>query len=224
MISTGRTARALGTRARALRSVRLIVVAAFALALAPLASAENERGEALFDLCSQCHGEQGEGKELFLAPSIAGMGEWYVTSQLQMFQSGNRGLHHQDIGGMRMVPMSRYLSSDADLKAVAAYVASLPKSQPTAVVQGDAAKGQAAYALCASCHGPEGKGNQQMNAPRLVGTSDWYLLSSLQKYKDGIRGSNTANANSMMMRGMAMSLADDQAMKDVVAHINTLAK
>ena len=197
-----------------------------ALVLAPFtgASADNERGAALFDLCSQCHGEQGQGKELYLAPSIAGMGEWYLTSQLQMFQQGARGLHHGDVGGMRMVPMSRYLRTEDDLKAVSAYVASLPAAVPKPVVHGgDATKGQAAYALCASCHGADGKGNQQMNAPRLAGTSDWYLLGALQKYKDGIRGSNLANANAMMMRGMAMSLTDEQAMKDVVAHINTLA-
>lgn len=197
-----------------------------ALVAAPLATAtaDNERGAALFDLCTQCHGEQGQGKELYLAPAIAGMGEWYVTSQLQMFRSGARGLHHADVGGMRMVPMSRYLTNDADVKAVAAHVASLPKTTPAvAVYGGDAAKGQAAYALCAACHGADGKGNQQMNAPRLAGTSDWYLLKALQKYKDGTRGSNPANATAMLMRGMAMSLADEQAMKDIVAHINTLS-
>ena len=62
-----------------------------------------------------------------------------------------------------------------------------------------------------------------MNAPRLAGTSDWYLLSSLQKYKAGTRGSNPANANAMLMRGMALSLTDEAAMKDVIAHIKTLA-
>ncbi len=204
----------------------LAALALAALVIAPLspASAENERGEALFDLCTQCHGEQGQGKELFLAPAIAGMGEWYVTSQLEMFRAGARGLHHEDVGGMRMVPMSRYLRDDADVKAVAAYVAALPKTAPTPAVHGgDAAKGQAAYALCAACHGADGKGNQQMNAPRLAGTSDWYLLNALQKYKAGTRGSNPANATAMLMRGMAMSLADEQAMKDIIAHINTLS-
>ena len=62
-----------------------------------------------------------------------------------------------------------------------------------------------------------------MKAPRLAGTSDWYLLGALQKYKDGIRGTNSANATAMLMRGMALSLTDEQAMKDIIAHINTLA-
>ena len=201
-----------------------VILAALVFVVAAEAAAENQRGAALFDLCTQCHGEQGEGKELYLAPAIAGMGEWYVTSQLEMFRDGARGLHHADVGGMRMVPMSRYLKSEDDVKAVAAYVASLPKTAATPAVHGgDAAKGQAAYALCASCHGADGKGNQQMNAPRLAGTSDWYLLNALRKYKAGTRGSNPANATAMLMRGMAMSLADEQAMKDIIAHINTLS-
>ena len=61
-------------------------------------------------------------------------------------------------------------------------------------------------------------------APRLRGASDWYLLSSLQKYKAGVRGGNPQNANAVLMRGMATQLADEQAMKDVIAHIETLGE
>ena len=63
-----------------------------------------------------------------------------------------------------------------------------------------------------------------MNAPRLRHTSDWYLASTLERYKAGIRGANPKNPNGIMMRGMAMSLADDQAIKDVVAYITTLGR
>jgi cytochrome c553 len=54
--------------------------------------------------------------------------------------------------------------------------------------------------------------------------NDWYLMTTLQKFKDGVRGGNSANPTEMMMRGMAMSLADEQAMKNVIAHIMTLNK
>ena len=33
---------------------------------------ENERGRVLFGLCVQCHGAQGDGDALALAPAIAG--------------------------------------------------------------------------------------------------------------------------------------------------------
>jgi cytochrome c553 len=185
---------------------------------------DNERGEALFDLCQQCHGESGQGMQMALAPAIGGLDQWYIEAQLKMFKSGARGMNPGDVGGMRMYPMSLWLRTDEDVKAVAGYVANLPATHPTPVVEGgDAAKGKEHYQVCATCHGPDGKGNQSMNSPPLVGMSDWYLLSQLEKYKAGVLGSNQKNPNSMLMRGMAMSLlTDDQAVKDVIAHITTM--
>ena len=52
--------------------------------------------------------------------------------------------------------------------------------------------------------------------------SDWYLLAQLEKFKSGVRGSNEANQPAMMMAAMAQTIPDQQAMKDIVAHINTL--
>ena len=210
-----------------MKFVTIAALAALALSLAAgTASAEdNARGESLFNLCIQCHGEAGQGMPLALAPAIAGLGEWYVTAQLNNFKGGLRGLHPDDRGGLRMYPMSLSLRSDEDIEAVSAYVAGLPRANPpTSVEGGDAAKGAASWATCAACHGPDGAGNQTMFAPQLTGGSDWYLVESLKKYKSGVRGNNPANANAVMMRGMANVLADDQAIKDVVAHIMTLGK
>jgi len=183
---------------------------------------ENARGRALFELCAQCHGSAAQGTELFLAPAIAGLDDWYVVSQLNVFKSGARGMNWQDVGGMRMHPMSLWLTTDADIQAVASYVASLPKVSPPNVVQGgDAAAGKAIYATCAACHGQNGEGNKSMNSPPLSHMSDWYLVSSLEKFKAGIRGGNPANPNAVMMRGMSNMLTSDQSIKDVVAYIST---
>ena len=73
--------------------------------------------------------------------------------------------------------------------------------------------------MCSACHAPDGSGNQGMGAPPLTGLNDWYLLSSLQKFKTGTRGTYP---NAAIMRGMAGTLPDEQAMKDVIAHIMTL--
>ena len=80
---------------------------------------ENERGKQLFEMCSQCHGLQGEGMALSLAPSIAGLELWSLEAQLRKFRDGARGVHHEDIAGMRMRPMSMWLKTDEDLVAVA---------------------------------------------------------------------------------------------------------
>ena len=86
----------------------------------------------------------------------------------------------------------------------------------------DPRKGEALYVICKACHGPDGAGIRAMNAPRLKGTSDWYLLTTLEKFKAGIRGGVGSSPNSVLMRGMALSLADEQAIKDVIAYVQTL--
>lgn len=202
-------------------------IAAIGLALAGFApaaaAADAVRGAELYDLCSQCHGPQGAGQELALAPAIAGLPVWYSVPQIQYFRSGARGMNPDDVGGLRMHPMSLALKDDADVEHVAAYVATLPEVRPAPVVEGgDAQRGAQRYALCSACHGANGGGNEQMKAPRLVGTNDWYLVSSLQKYKAGIRGSNPANPNGAVMRSFAAQL-DEQAILDLVAYIGTLS-
>jgi len=191
------------------------------------ARAQNvERGKELFELCSRCHGAQGEGNALFLAPNIGGLPVWYVEAQLTKFRDGVRGTHFDDHQGMRMRPMAMSLRTEHgdDLKDVAAYVASLPAHKaPETLTGGDATKGAASYAVCQACHGGAGEGVPGTNAPPIANQSDWYLLSSLERFKAGIRGSNPSDANGAVMRGMAAILQDEQAMKDVIAHVKSLS-
>ena len=122
-----------------------------------------------------------------------------------------------------MRPMARSLRTDDDIAAVSEYVAGLPAQRPVAALSGgDAAKGAGAYAVCTACHGADGQGIQAMNAPGLTGLADWYLLSQLHKFKDGQRGAHEKDTTGATMRPMAMTLADEQAMLDVIAHIQTL--
>lgn len=188
---------------------------------APSASAADpDRGAEIYQLCAQCHGSAGEGSQLALAPDIAGLPEWYVLTELQHFKSGERGMNPEDTGGLRMYPMSQTLKSPEDMQAVAAFVAAMPRVTPAATLTGgDATRGAQLYTICLACHGPEGAGNQAMGSPPIAGQADWYLLSSLQKLKAGTRGTYP---NAVVMRGMAGTLTDEQAMKDVIAYIMTL--
>jgi len=61
----------------------------------------NARGKELFQLCAQCHGPEGAGNQLALAPAIAGLPEWYINAQLHNLKSGARGTHPEDTGGLR---------------------------------------------------------------------------------------------------------------------------
>jgi cytochrome c oxidase subunit 2 len=184
------------------------------------------RGEELFQLCATCHGAEGEGNEMFWAPAIGGMPVWYLETQLQKFRDGIRGTHFDDIQGMRMLAMARSLRTEHgdDLKDVAAYTASLPSSKPEPTITGgDAARGAQYYATCGACHGAAGEGVQATNGPPVANQSDWYLLSSLQRFKAGVRGSNPGDAQGAIMRGLVGVVADEQAMKDVVAYMVSLS-
>ena len=175
--------------------------------------------------CKQCHGATAQGQQGIATPAIAGLASWYIEGQLVKFRTGVRGAHPEDYDGLRMRPMSMQLMNNDEVKAVSTYLASLtPMKQPLTVEGGDATAGAGSYAVCLACHGPDGKGNPALKSPSLVGQHDWYLLSQLKKFKAGIRGTNPKDITGGQMRPMSMTLADEQAMKNVLAHISTLAK
>ncbi len=181
--------------------------------------------EELFQLCQQCHGEHGEGKMSVNAPTIAGLPQWYVEAQLKKFKEGGRGTHFDDLSGMQMRPMAMSLANEEEISVISKFVSAMParKSAPV-VTGGDAQKGKQFFLACTACHGVDGAGNQQLNAPPLAGADDWYMIASLKKFKDGVRGTNPLDLSGATMRPMAQTLPDEQAIKDVVAYIKTLEK
>jgi len=96
-------------------------------------------------------------------------------------------------------------------------------AQVSATSSGDAALGQAQYAVCAACHGAQGEGNRELNAPKLSGQASWYLARQLRAFKSGIRGGpEDTNPYSKQMAPMAMTLPDDAAIRNVSAYIASL--
>lgn len=215
------------TTIRVLPLVAALAIGGFASqASAGDGEADLERGEELYSLCVQCHKTDGGGDSAALAPAIAGMPSWYVEKQLQNFRSGMRGLHAGDTGGLRMYPMSLWLTTEADQKSVAAYIANMAVTPPERELEehGDAKKGAGYFAVCGACHGASGEGNEGMGAPPLIGQSDWYLKKSIEKYKAAIRGSGKGDPFGAAMIGMVATLPDDNAILDVIAHIQSLEK
>jgi cytochrome c553 len=181
-----------------------------------------DRGEAVFDTCVPCHGSDGAGNQVLAAPAIAGLPQWYITAQLQKYQSAMRGANPFDTVGLRMKSMSLAIDLEGDLESVAEYVASMPSvTAASTLARGDAEAGQLAYGLCAACHGATGDGMEVLGAPPLKGQHDWYLVSQLQKYRSGWRGTAPGDIQGATMRPNALTM-DDQAMEDVVAYIQTL--
>jgi cytochrome c oxidase subunit 2 len=180
------------------------------------------RGKEVFQTCVPCHSTDGSGNASVGAPNIAGMKEWYVEEELVKFRSGIRGMQFTDMEGMRMRPMALSLYSEDDVKAVAHYVESMPPVRHAATLPGDPKAGEAIFATCAACHGDNGAGNEDLKAPRIAGLDDWYLATELRKYRNSVRGASPKDAEGRLMRPMARGLADEDAIRNVVAYIGTL--
>ncbi|MFX3689180.1 MAG: c-type cytochrome [Peredibacter sp.] len=54
----------------------------------------------------------------------------------------------------------------------------------------DAARGQTLYKTCIQCHGEDGRGNPDQEAPRIAGQYDWYIISSIEQFKAGVERKN----------------------------------
>ena len=179
----------------------------------------------LYDGCVQCHGENGEGNQDIGAPAIAGLDRWYVKAQLRKFKKSQRGWHIDDMAGKRMQPMASALDTDEKVDLVAAYVASLPRTNPAPTLEGgNPETGKIYFATCVQCHGADARGNIDEFGPPLAGASDWYLLTQLQNFKAGARGTHADDVTGAKMRPFSMTLPTEQAMKDVIAHIGTLSR
>ena len=87
---------------------------------------------------------------------------------------------------------------------------------------GNAELGQAGYAFCGACHGPQGQGMQILNAPALAGLDAAYLDRQLRYYRDGVRGTHSDDTVGATMRPIMAALADDDAIRNVAAYIATM--
>jgi cytochrome c oxidase subunit 2 len=184
-----------------------------------------ERGKQLYFTCIACHGDKAQGKSVLKAPQLAGQESWYLESQLKKFKEGIRGSHPKDTRGRQMAPMAKTLVSEMDVKNVATYISSLIPHSPQKTIQGGSSeKGKIAYATCMACHGDKAQGNSSLKAPGLKNLPDWYLMTQLKNFKQGIRGANPKDIEGMQMKPMANMLVDEQAIKNVIAYIETLTK
>jgi cytochrome c oxidase subunit 2 len=90
------------------------------------------------------------------------------------------------------------------------------------VAQGDISMGETLYAVCATCHGAKGEGNEALNSPRLAGQHSWYLRRQIQNFKLGIRGAHKDDEYGQQMAPMAAILVNEKAINDVSHFISTL--
>ena len=136
-------------------------------------------------LCSACHGEDGNSK-MEKIPSLAGQPAFFILNQLFLMREGVRKVE-------AMAPIVKDLKDD-DLTNLSQHFAALaPKRSDEAVDAALAKKGAeiATQRRCSSCHLPSLAGQEQM--PRVARQRIDYLIETLKSYRDSPRpGADTA--------------------------------
>ena len=85
------------------------------------------RGEDYYvNICSACHGGNGQGNDALGAPALAGLNDWYLKSSYQSYLDGIRGNHPDDFYGAQMARLAPALAKGDDIDDVIAFIATLP--------------------------------------------------------------------------------------------------
>ena len=94
---------------------------------------------------------------------------------------------------------------------------------PMAFAEGDPEAGKALFPVCTACHGPQGNGNQAMNAPKLAGQESWYIIKQMQLFQNDARGTAPGDMHGMQMAAMAKGpqLKSEEALANLAAYIGT---
>ena len=174
-----------------------------------------------FDICQGCHGVYAQGNTEIGAPRIAGLDARYIGRQLADFRDSRRGAAPGDTYGAQMVQIAAMLD-DTAIGRLSAYVAAMPEVPSPLTLQADPKAGQATFATCAACHGAQGEGGASLDAPRLGGMTDWYLVRQFTAFASGRRGNAPNDERGAAMRGIAATVTSEQALRDVIAYAVSL--
>ncbi len=179
--------------------------------------------QTLFKTCTACHGSNAEGNREFNAPALVNQDTWYLEQQLHNFKKGFRGADERDSLGLRMSAIARSLGDSLAVASLVSYIKTFEPAATGSTVKGDVQAGLSHYnMICGACHGPGAEGNKELGSPKLVGIDDWYLERQLIHFKNGIRGSHPEDKSGAQMKQIVNTLKDEQAIKDVVAYIQSL--
>jgi cytochrome c553 len=188
-----------------------------------------EKGHAyLIEACAVCHSQSGQGRIETVAPSLAGMPEWYLNKQMAMFIDGRRkALPEEGPGHSYGDLMIRFLRDiePAELKRLATYYSKLTPFKIKDQFGGDAKKGRVIYrgrGACINCHLEDGNGKKSAGAPPITIIPDWYFLRQMKAFREGYRGAHTKEEiiNCMVV---AASRLNEEDCKDLVAYLEELA-
>jgi cytochrome c553 len=161
--------------------------------------------------CSACHGFAGNSKSDTM-PVLAGMAPAYLKKALQDYAAGKRP-------SPEMEPYAK-MAAHVGLDDVVGYFAAQKKEPtPIAADPGAAARGKAASAQCAVCHGETGQGDASKLIPDLRGQPPGYLRSQMLLFKADKRSPGDEKLKAMKA---LMTQIPDETFADLAAYYSTL--
>ena len=191
-------------------------IIACGLALAALASTAgagplDNPGFAKSLTCSACHGSDGNSRSDSM-PIIAGMDVAYFKKQIDAYATGKRPSPEMEPFAKRVQVLG--------VDQVAAYFREQKmRPSPVAVDAAAVARGRAAAAQCAVCHGADGKGNAAMVSPALAGQPPGYLRDQMLLFKQDKRNPGDAALKAMKQ---IMVPIPDATFADLAAYYSSL--
>jgi cytochrome c553 len=180
--------------------------------------------------CLACHGADANTPLMPNYPKVAGLAEEYAMIQMSDIKSGAR--HNGQSAAMKGIMLN---VSDAEIKVIALWLASLkvssatktvaepevPKTTPS-IVEMPVVKqvdGKRLYNNkgCVACHGVDGKMPIMPNYPKIAGLPQAYAIAMMKDIKSGARD----NGQAMVMKGLMGSVSDAE-MTTIAEWLTTL--
>ena len=170
-------------------------------------------GQQVFVSCASCHLADAGGRSDGTIPRLAGQDATILERKL-------RGLIDLSIDLPVMTPFARALS-DTELLQVSAYLSSLPRPGEVGADPGERSeRGGALYVeLCLGCHAADALGQPVLNAPRLCGQHEAYLLRRLNEMASPTAVKRRVTEPTMKTIVLALSVEDRRAISNHLARL-----
>jgi cytochrome c553 len=161
--------------------------------------------------CSACHGFAGNSK-VEAVPILAGMPEAYFKKAIEDYATGKRL-------SPEMEPFAKQVKL-LGVDEVAAFFAAQKRepAMPRPDREG-VARGRAAAAQCAACHGAEGQGDPAKLVPQIAGQPAVYIRNQLLLFKMDKRSPGDEAVSKMKA---ALKAVSDETLTDLAAYYSSL--
>ncbi|MBF0218077.1 MAG: c-type cytochrome [Gammaproteobacteria bacterium] len=199
--------------------MKKIVLLAAALLLTPLlaTAADLANGERINRNCALCHGAFAQGAKGRLSPRLAGLPREYLIKAMEDYRSGvRRNPTMMETTGLANM-------SNNDIEDIAAYLNMLDLTRDARFdvrpisMGSDLAVGETIFMdECKDCHGRDGRGKPNKEAPPLTGQHGEYIFSTIKLFQAKLRNHDNDPEDE------TFKAYSDQQILNTVAFISTL--